>query len=83
MFLMIAFDLSFKVARLNWVSEATSFNNSIALSEVVSMENSYKLETIRLFISSTALLVNVMARIFRYASSFVAKKRIFKYLVIY
>ena len=58
-------DLSFKVAMLNLVSEATSFSNSIALSEVESIENSYKLETILLFISSTALLVKVIAKIFR------------------
>ena len=63
-FLIIAFDLSLRVAVLSFVSLDTSFSKSIAFSEVESIENSYKLETILDFISLTALLVNVMARIF-------------------
>lgn len=52
------------VANDNFVSPAMSFMKSSAFSLGISFENSCSEETIRVFISSTALLVKVMASIF-------------------
>ena len=78
-FLIIALALSFIVAIDKPVSLAISFSNSIAFSEVFSLEKSYKLSIIRDFISSTALFVKVMAKIFLYASLVGELNKIFRY----
>jgi type III secretory pathway component EscU len=72
--LWFSFDLIIESA----VSLAKSCINSCAF-EQDRLCKFDKLPTIRLFISCTALLVNVMAKMLRYASFFFATRIIFKY----
>ena len=65
MFLIIAFDLSFIVASDSPVSADKTFINAAPFSVGSSLEKSERLKITLPFISSTALLVKVIANIFR------------------